>query len=792
MSSDRKYFFGNSAFSLFCAFVIGICSYLSRRLTSGGLPGDEYAFFYSTFSLVSMMVAFASLGIPNAAFFCIPDARNRGRDDVARGFFAWCIRWCFAVGVILTAVGLPVVLLAGNSMERYGIDSRRIFPLLLLLPLPFCLFVATTLLLNGMKEFVASKLLQLVNTLTILCGIWLFQSRFGLSAVILVYVLGSFFAAVGAILWAGRKYGWSCLHPIASEERKRLVRTGGWLLLSCAGYYYFTDLGNVMLSYLGTPEETEIFNIALPVALMVLPLYSLSEVFAPLSNRLYQERDYRTLRKSLWRMIGLTLVMMLGAGVVFAFLGKWLLTLLFPGKAAAAADAASCTLILVEGALLWNAARFCSDMLNSMRREKAAALIAAGLAATSVALYWFFCSTRGADGTALAAMIASGIWFLAAMIAILAILKHSTGENASPGRILLFHSGSIGDTLIVFPILKAIHRKWPDAELVLFSYSAYTGLPCVRELLLPSGLVSRIIGFTTSGSIPEIVLRLFLSVPQVRRERFDMAININRTAPKYYALRMRMWRIWCLCCGIGRWFGDRDIFICPGKRPGVPVPPMPHHLDLIAARLEAGGIAVGDRRIDIDLTDGERLRARIVWDAVVPVECRDRIPVAVGVGGKKFLRWPMEKYGELLRRTAGLGIVPVFFGGPENIAEIDALISRLGFGINAANAGLKGLRETIALMEHCRFYVGNDTGTLHMAVAAGLRCVGIYSAHSQPGCWSPYGPDHIVIRHDLPCSGCLHNVCPLGRPACIEDISVDEVESAVRRMIAGLTGCAGA
>lgn len=792
MSSDRKYYFGNTAFSLFCAFVIGVCAYLTRRLTSGGLPGDEYAFFYSTFSLVSMMVAFASLGIPNAAFFCIPDARNRGRDDEARGFYAWCIRWCFAVGVFLTVVGLPVVLLAGNSMKRYGIESGGIFRLLLLLPLPLTLFTATTMLLNGLKEFVVSKLLQLVNTLTILCGIWLFQSRFGLSAVILVYVVGAFCAAAGAILWAWKKFGCSCLHPIAADERKRLVRTGGWLLLSCAGYYYFTDLGNVMLSYLGTPEETEVFNIALPVALMIQPLYALSEVFAPLSNRLYQENDFRTLRKSLWSMIGLTLVMMLGAGVVFAFLGKWLLTLLFPGKAAAAAAAVSSTLILIEGALLWNAARFCSDMLNSMRREKTAAVIAAGLAALSVALYWCFCSTCGADGTAWAALIASGIWFLAAMIAILFVLKRSAGENAPPRRILLFHSGSIGDTLIVFPVLKAIRRKWPDAELVLFSYSAYTGLPCVRELLLPSGLVSRIIGFTTSGSIPEIVLRLFLSVRQVRREHFDLAVNINRTAPKYYALRMRMWRIWCFCCGIGRWFGDKDLFICPVKRPGEPVPAMPHHLDLIAARLEASGIAVGDRRIDIDLTKEERLRAQTVWKSIMPDAGRDRIPVAVGVGGKKLLRWPMAKYEELLRRTTvGPGIVPVFFGGPENVAEIDVMTARLGFGINAANAGLKGLRETVALMEHCRFYVGNDTGTLHMAVAAGLRCVGIYSAHSPPGSWSPYGPDHIVIRHDLPCSGCLRDVCPLGRPACIEDISVDEVESAVLRMADSLRTDAG-
>lgn len=430
MNSDKKYYFGNSAFSLSCAFIIGFFAYLSRRLTSNGLPGNEYAFFYSTFSLVSMMIAIASLGIPNAAFFCIPDARNRGQDDEAHGFYAWCIRWCFAAGVFLAVVGLPVVLLAGNSMKRYEIESGGIFRLLLLLPLPLCMFTATTLLLNGLKEFVASNLLQLLNTLTILCGIWLFQSRFGLSAVILVYVVGAFCAAAGAILWARRKNGCSCLHPVSPDERKRLAKTGSWLLLSSAGLYFYTELGNAMLSYLGTPEETLKFNIALPVALMMRPLYTLSQVFAPLSNKLYRKNDFQTLRKSLWGMIGLTLVMMLGAGIVFAFFGRWILTLLFGEQFA---DVAPCTLILIEGALIWNAARFCSDMLNSMHREKPAAIIAACAAASSVLFYFLFCPLYGADGTGWAALIASVIWLLAVLTLLLFVLKHPSEEIAPSG-----------------------------------------------------------------------------------------------------------------------------------------------------------------------------------------------------------------------------------------------------------------------------------------------------------------------------------------------------------------------
>ena len=347
-----------------------------------------------------------------------------------------------------------------------------------------------------------------------------------------------------------------------------------------------------------------------------------------------------------------------------------------------------------------------------------------------------------------------------------------------PRKIMLFHSGSIGDTVIVFPMLRAVRRKWPEAEIVLFTYSGYSGVSCVRELTLPSGLVDRVDGFTVSGSKIGIVARLIAATRQIRKERFDLAVNINRTATAHYALRMKLWRWWCRLCGIGRCLGDKALFIFPPRRRGVPPPVVPHHLDMIAARLEADGIVVDDRRIDLGLTDAEVARAREIWSGKIP---EGKIPVAVGVGGKQ-LRWGMAKFEELFRRTAPFGIFPVFFGGRENSPEIDGAIARLGFGFNAADAGLAGLRETVAFMAHCRFYVGNDTGTLHMAVAAGLKCVGIYSSHNYPACWDPYGAGHVVLKHETSCAGCLKTSCPLGRAACIEDIGVDEVAAAVLRM----------
>lgn len=128
------------------------------------------------------------------------------------------------------------------------------------------------------------------------------------------------------------------------------------------------------------------------------------------------------LRRSVLSMLVATLLMMLAAAAVFRFFGWLILTLLFGARFATVAP---CTLILIEGALLWNAARFYADMLNSMRRERQAALIAGASALTSVVLYFAFCPRWGADGTAWAALTASAVWMLATLTSVLAVLRQA-------------------------------------------------------------------------------------------------------------------------------------------------------------------------------------------------------------------------------------------------------------------------------------------------------------------------------------------------------------------------------
>jgi len=66
---------------------------------------------------------------------------------------------------------------------------------------------------------------------------------------------------------------------------------------------------------------------------------------------------------------------------------------------------------------------------------------------------------------------------------------------------------------------------------------------------------------------------------------------------------------------------------------------------------------------------------------------------------------------------------------------------------------------------------------MHLAAAAGIPCVAIFSARDYRGLWEPYGENHKVLRFDVPCSGCGLEVCDKNLE-CLNGIPVQQVYEA--------------
>jgi heptosyltransferase-2 len=143
-------------------------------------------------------------------------------------------------------------------------------------------------------------------------------------------------------------------------------------------------------------------------------------------------------------------------------------------------------------------------------------------------------------------------------------------------------------------------------------------------------------------------------------------------------------------------------------------------------------------------------------------------------------RWPAAYYAELAQRLAAEGTWVWVIGGPGE-TEIAAEIVRSDRGDIRDLTG-PDLRNAILALAAASTAVSNDSGLLHVAAALGTAAVGIFGPTS-PWHWAPLNPIAAVIEtaSQLPCRPCHKPVCRLGHHLCMRDISVDQVETAIRQ-----------
>jgi len=105
-------------------------------------------------------------------------------------------------------------------------------------------------------------------------------------------------------------------------------------------------------------------------------------------------------------------------------------------------------------------------------------------------------------------------------------------------------------------------------------------------------------------------------------------------------------------------------------------------------------------------------------------------------------RWPAERYGEVARGLADLGVRSILNYGPGEEGLVKTAEAASG---GTAQAMSCTLTELIALMRRARLFVGGDTGPLHLAAALRVPVVAIYGP-TDPARNGPYGTRSIVLR----------------------------------------------
>ena len=134
-----------------------------------------------------------------------------------------------------------------------------------------------------------------------------------------------------------------------------------------------------------------------------------------------------------------------------------------------------------------------------------------------------------------------------------------------------------------------------------------------------------------------------------------------------------------------------------------------------------------------------------------------------GGENKPEKRWPIAHYAELASRLKARGYDIVIIGGPQESAMARAIQKTVGQARDLT--GRTDFAKIAMLGAKAALVVGNDTGPLHLAAAAGAPTVVLFSSASDPELAAPRG--HVTVL----------------RSGHLSDLSVAEVLQAANALL---------
>ena len=319
-------------------------------------------------------------------------------------------------------------------------------------------------------------------------------------------------------------------------------------------------------------------------------------------------------------------------------------------------------------------------------------------------------------------------------------------------KILVFSFSFIGDAVLSTVVIGPLRQRFPDAKITFLvgprAFDLLAADPQIDQVLVYDNLDEH------TGWRGKIRLIQFL-----RREKFDLVVDLRDS-------------LWSRFVG-GRHWGMR--------LRGENTHAVTRYLDV----LRRHGIDVDGARPQLQFT-APRLAKR---DTFLTKNGVNRHQVLVGMhpGGNWIYKlWGPENFAQIADRLCEQWNAQILlFAGPDEgqlQAQVANLMHQQPICVKADD-----LCQAAALIAACDFYIGNDTGPMHIAAAVGTPVVALFGStnHHRSG---PYGEEHIVVHSgvELGCNPCHPGKrpggCGKGSCAVIDAITVEQVFNAAEKL----------
>lgn len=338
-------------------------------------------------------------------------------------------------------------------------------------------------------------------------------------------------------------------------------------------------------------------------------------------------------------------------------------------------------------------------------------------------------------------------------------------------KILVRAPNWVGDAVMAIPALEAIRRARAGDEITVLAQ------PAVAELYDGQPFADRILRYDVRGGHRGWLGRERL-IAALRKEKFDAAVVLqNAFEAAWLAWRAGIpERVGYARDGRGRLLTRAVPVPHPGE---IPRHESHYYLELLRRAGWIDAVPVIPP-IDLTVSDSARAGAEGTLRAAGARPNAWRCAIAPGASYGAAKCWPPERFAQLADRLISECGADVLFFGTSNEADLAARIRSDMKSPAISLVGQTSMRDLAALFACCSVFIGNDSGAMHVAAAAGLPVIGIFGSTDPEGT-SPVTDQFTLLREPVSCSPCFLRRCPVDH-RCMTRICVDSVFVAALRV----------
>ena len=331
-------------------------------------------------------------------------------------------------------------------------------------------------------------------------------------------------------------------------------------------------------------------------------------------------------------------------------------------------------------------------------------------------------------------------------------------------KILLIRFSSIGDIVLTTPVIRCLHKQYPEAELHVLTKASYQSLYALN----PS--INKVIPF--SGDLKAVVSAL-------REEHYDHVVDLHKN---WRSLKVRC-ALHCPSSSFPKLDFRKFLYtkLKLGKLPHL------HIVDRYFKAVQSLGVKNDGEGLDFFFAEQDVLRREDL-----PGICHDGF-VAVVTGGQHATKiLPVDKVVEVCQ---SLGRPIILVGGPEDAERGEEIVARVGEGV-VNDCGKLTLGQSASVLQLSDAVITNDTGMMHIAAALRKPIVSVWGNTVPEFGMYPYlpkgmAPAAIVENKALRCRPCDklgYARCPKGHFKCMNELEVKEiVEKTKAELSSGLS-----